>query len=430
MNRLWRTISAWMHTKTSARVAYSDVELHGKCQVQQVPETRSTRQQILDHLKLIGHQRPPYSMSNDEMEALLASGKGRVEELRPAPRRDLVRERPPTEIDSPKDVEFGMSLQDRNFWFNIVVGCSGPDATPGTVIRSNGFRSRNAAKLEYAMADVERLHDFVKNPFSDPELIMPVGYRACAGTFAEIIYLREPGSSDLQRAFQAFRSFVERNEGDPEWMGGQLNFFFAGHGTNDRSKDPLDCGGLWLKDKVVDTRDLHEQLLLALPTSARDQWHGFSQPGNCRVDMYLDCCYSGQLVAAFVGRLLKERKGLVPGKFWCSSMPLQESFESDEQRHGVFTAYFLNDYSSRKRRDFAPSVKSGDVGRATDNRQNPFLIDFTSDRPPLPIVPGAVGINWIAENELPLTEDTFNGANFSVWLAEFLCAVHTKNWGR
>jgi len=105
-------------------------------------------------------------------------------------------------------------------------------------------------------------------------------------------------------------------------------------------------------------------------------------PGNCRVDMYLDCCHSGQFVASFIGKILNTCKGLVPGRFWCSSMPFQESFECPALKQGVFTHSFLSDYSTKKRSFFSslfrrrnPSLQYGDVGRRTRSRQNPFLID-------------------------------------------------------
>jgi len=171
----------------------------------------------------------------------------------------------------------------------------------------------------------------------------------------------------------------------------------------------------------------------------RKKWYGLSSPGNCRVDMYLDCCYSGQFAAAFVARLLEDCKGVVPGRFWCSSMPFQESFEIDELQQGVFTSHFLSDHSTNDESTFSrnifpsgkSSLKTGDVGRHTGNQQNPFVLDFTnfSSESPFSItIPGAVRAA-AALREVPLTGKEL-GTGFALWLTNYLKVVYRNNWSR
>lgn len=400
----------------------------------------STREEIIAHIKRTDLTAPPASMSAEEMQALIAKRKFRVEELSPVPEKELAYERPLSSSDSPKNVAFGMSERDRNFWFNLVIGCSGPDSTSQTVVGSNGFRSRNAAKLAYAMADVKRLRNLVSGHVTmAPDRVFPRGYRLTAGNFHETLYLTEATSSDLDGAFAALRSFFEKNEDDPEWDGGQVNFFFAGHGANRHAALPIDRGGLCLKDTVIGAQEMQHKLMNTLPRSVRQKWYGLSFPGNCRIDMYLDCCYSGQFVAAFVGRLLEDCKGLVPGKFWCSSMPFQKSFEIDAMQHGVFTSHFLSGNSSKEPLTFPrsvfpagnPSLKAGDVGKNTGNQQSPFVLDFSNFSPETDFfltIPGAVGTNAVLR-EVPLPSDVL-GAGFARWLPDYLEAVYRKNWSK
>jgi hypothetical protein len=395
----------------------------------------STRAEILAQTSIA--QRPPTNMSKKEMQELLGSGIFRVELPKQLPRDDeVVLERPPSAADSPRHMGFGMSEKDRNFWFNLVIGCSGPDSTSKSVLSSNGFRSRDAAILAYAMSDVVRLRDFVNRyPMTEPDQVFSLGWRPFAGTFSESTILREATSADLDDAFEVMRIFFERNKYDPEMDGGQVNIFFAGHGVNMLNVHHIDRGGLCLKDKVITTQDLQERLIGTLTESTLKNWYGLSGPGNCRVDMYLDCCHSGQFVASFIGKILYACKGLVPGRFWCSSMPFQVSFESDELKNGVFTHHFLSDYSTKKRSFFSslfrgrtPSLRYGDVGRTTGARQNPFLIDFSAGDGPRITIPGAL---WTAKvlKSIPISDDVYDGGDaFARWLTDYLQAVHQANW--
>jgi hypothetical protein len=154
--------------------------------------------------------------------------------------------------------------------------------------------------------------------------------------------------------------------------------------------------------------------------------------------MYLDCCYSAQFVTAFIGSLFNHRKGMVPGKFWCSSMPFQESFESDKVQHGVFTSYFMGDYTRKKHRGLLPgflqaknpSLSAGDVGKHTGNRQNPMLIDFSGDQDINITIPGAVPETLTdAQKDVPMA-NIRNGDDFAQWFNTYLQVVYNKNWRR
>jgi hypothetical protein len=372
-------------------------------------------------------------MTEEEMEELMRSGQFRVVQGDLAPDEGHVVL--PAQAEGGSALSIGLSTKSRNFWFDVVIGCSGPDSTSRAVLSSRGFQSRNAAKLEYAIADVQTLRKFAKQPFTDPERVIPRCYRAFAGTFAEGAFLSEASSADLDHAIAEMRSFFERNEDDPEWMGGQVNIFFAGHGDDRKEERVTNRGGLCLRNTTVTPEDLQNRLMSTLPKNVQQKWNGPATYGNCRVDMYLDCCYSAQFAIAFVGRLLNTRTGLVPGKFWCSSMPFQQSFESPAFRHGVFTYYLMSDYSQKKRRSFpaslfeakSPSLRTGDVGKHTRNEQNPLVIDFTGDRNPGITIPGAIETR-VTPNEVPV-RDVKNGDNMALWLNDYLQAVYDKNWG-
>jgi hypothetical protein len=394
----------------------------------------STRAQILAKLKNSIAKRPPDEMSDEEMQELLKSGQGRAGPADLAGDEEyLLLDRLRPDVNSPSVVNIGLSGKSRNFWFGLVIGCSGPDSTSRTVLSSRGLQSRNAAKLAYAIADVQTLRDFAKQPFTDPERVFPKGFRAFAGTFAEGAFLSEATSADLDRALSDMRSFFERNEDDPEWMGGQVNIFFAGHGADNKGESVTNRGGLFLKDTVVTPKDLQDKLMSTLPKSVLEEWKGPTTYGNCRVDMYLDCCYSAQFVAAFIGRLFNNRKGLVPGKFWCSSMPFQQSFESDRFQHGVFTSYLMSDYTTKRQRGFlaalfqsrSPSLRKGDVGKHTDNQQNPLLIDFSSDLNMKITIPGAVETR-VTQKDVPMRDDQ-NGDHLALWLNDYLQVIYNKN---
>src|SRR6478752_3571265 len=90
-----------------------------KSHLQDISQTRSTREQIVAHLNAIGHKPPPDNLSREEIEALRATGE--VIEANPVPGVNPVHELPPSEVDQPKHVAYGMSHLDRNFWFNIVI---------------------------------------------------------------------------------------------------------------------------------------------------------------------------------------------------------------------------------------------------------------------------------------------------------------------
>jgi hypothetical protein len=122
---------------------------------------RSTREETIAETKPPRSLEPPASMSAEEMQAWVAREPFAFEELNSVPDKELQYERPTSSKDGPKNVSFGMTERERNFWFNLVVGCSGPDSVSKTVVPGNGFRSRNAAKLAYAEADVKRLRSFV-----------------------------------------------------------------------------------------------------------------------------------------------------------------------------------------------------------------------------------------------------------------------------
>jgi hypothetical protein len=353
--------------------------------------------------------------------------------LKPVPGKPM-HEFPATAADNQRYLKLRMAPSDRSFWFNLVIGCSGPDAGAAGDTSGSRLRSRSTAKLEYALADVSRLNDFANGVpvVSPPNIFFARGGRPLPGTFAETIYACEPDARDLERCFEALSSFFEKNLEDDEWDGGQVNLFFAGHGIDTPSGPYLDRGGLVLNDHLLGAADLRK-MLTALPGSSDGRWRAVGAFGNCRVDMFLDCCFAGQFAAALLGRTTRDESGLFLGKTWCSSMPFQCAFEDDRLRHGVFSAYFLNEYSTRKAFRLLPTALQPskpilrDVGTRTGHRQNPWLIDLHEGEVSITI-PGAVGTRGTAET-VPFDEKMFyDGEAFARWVTEYLHAVHRDNW--
>ena len=77
---------------------------------------------------------------------------------------------------------------EKNFWFNIVVGCSGP--LDNQITNDMELKSREYSKLEGALMDVDKVHDLLNGyPIISPEIILPRGARFAPGTFSETVYL-------------------------------------------------------------------------------------------------------------------------------------------------------------------------------------------------------------------------------------------------
>jgi hypothetical protein len=76
--------------------------------------------------------------------------------------------------------------------------------------------------------------------------------------------LREEGDYEASMGGKGRMAAPIVQQGAPEWDGGQVNCFFAGHGTNNHTERPINSGGLFLKDRVIRPKDLQDKLTSVL----------------------------------------------------------------------------------------------------------------------------------------------------------------------
>ncbi|MFM2479712.1 hypothetical protein [Celerinatantimonas sp. MCCC 1A17872] len=314
-----------------------------------------------------------------------------------------------------------MSEGDKNFWFNIVVGCSGPLLNKSKTKKDH--ISKKYAQLDSALSDAIKLHELINAyPVISPEIIFPKGVRCAPGSFAETVILKEPTKATLVSAINKFSAFIDKNKYDPEWMGGQLNFIFSGHGLDPEDRKKSNMSGLLLKDGVLTAKEFYDLVSDAVPKDAESDVI-LNNHGKCRLDVFLDCCYSGLFTSNIFGFFLDNPKNVIPGKLWASSMPFQQSYEQNSS--GLFTRAYLSDESRKLNlSDLFSSEKlslaDGGVGVETKHNQNPFIIDFSMLNFSMTI-PGAVGTTRIMNEYSPIEEKTFtNSVNFLAWITCYL----------
>jgi len=116
-------------------------------------------------------------------------------------------------------------------------------------------------------------------------------------------------------------------------------------------------------------------------------------------------------------------------------MPFQESFEIDKVEHGLFTYYLMAEYTMKRRPGWLrtllqrrePSLWGGHVGRHTENRQNPVLIDFADEQDINIAIPGA-DQKTVTETlrDVPM-KSIQRGDDLALWFNEYLQVVYKKN---
>jgi len=130
--------------------------------------------------------------------------------------------------------------------------------------------------------------------------------------------LIEPSRWEVLNAVEQASAAVERFSGEPDWNGGQVDFAFAGHGTDE--------GLLVVPDGEICASDIVDALLS--PARANSD--------KRRLSLVLDCCHAGRTLAEVV---LDQRQRtdflLIDG--FAASMHDEVAWEVDLLGHGALT---------------------------------------------------------------------------------------------
>lgn len=271
------------------------------------------------------------------------------------------------------------SESDHLFWATITIACGEPNQEK---TQEHLTVAKKFGTLAKARNDLDAFYEYYRPMMlGDPRTVAVVpGLGKSPGFFATTIALDNPTVEDLRRAIQSLQEWIEVNQEDPEYTSFQLNFCFSGHGY--LAAD--DHTGIVLADDRLDAYDLTSFLLSSIPERE-------ISPGNSRLDLYLDCCYSSAVARSVVRTLRTEqlpdlnRSYLDIGQVYCSSLDDEESFERNDIYHSLFTFAFLNE-CSRRIPEGASKLNIGlrDICWLSNSMQHPLLLDFTVPQ----------GLNW------------------------------------
>jgi len=203
-----------------------------------------------------------------------------------------------------------MKGKGRNYKFYLSVSCSGKDLKR---TNDDAERTRSAAKLENTINDCELWYERLRKDDYD------------TGIEEKHLKLENPTKKEFIRALNLGMEFLNNFKDEKPWEGGQVTIFFAGHGSKSR-------GELELSDSYLSANELLEVLLLFCDDTIN----------RLRLDLILDSCYSGSFLIDLLSNcLLKTPEDFI---FLCeigaSSLPWEESKESDRYKHGYFTYSF------------------------------------------------------------------------------------------
>ena len=201
----------------------------------------------------------------------------------------------------------------------LSVSSSGPDYSDVLAERGPKQRPRLAAKLAYALSDVDFSEEYWRQEWQT--------VRDLDKAQEELHErLREPSRDEVLMAFENIGTWYRQRAILPDWDGGDLGFAFAGHGM-------AGDGSLCLKDGSI-SPDEFVDILLALSHPGRNN-------RQLRLNLFLDCCHSG----AFLLRVLSRVSGKLEDNLYlytmlASCMPDENAWETDDLGHGLFTFCF------------------------------------------------------------------------------------------
>jgi hypothetical protein len=203
-----------------------------------------------------------------------------------------------------------MPHPDYRFTASVAVACSGPSAGSVRSGPAGTRRSRDGAKLAHVKADAQHWHEVYVNAESPVD-----GQRSPVGFHALLI---EPSRREVLDAVELASAAVERFSSEPGWNGGQVDFAFAGHGTDE--------GLLVVRDGEISANDMIDALLSPSRVNSEKR----------RLSLVLDSCHAGRTLAEVV---IDERQRtdflLIDG--FGASMHDEVAWELDLLGHGALT---------------------------------------------------------------------------------------------
>jgi hypothetical protein len=268
---------------------------------------------------------------------------------------------------------------DRIFWITMTIACGKPGFHPRGPQKDLDVLAKQYVRLEKARNDLDAFYQYYKPPVIGSPFMVGAspGLGKSPGFFICPVHLNNPTTQQLQNSIDHVREWIEVNQEDPEYTSFQFNFCFSGHGELDESGGP----GIVLADKTLAASELASFLLSSIPEHE-------ILPALCRLDLYLDCCYSGAIAHSTHRSLVDmQQRGAEPidrsilniGQVNCACLEDEESYEFRNLFNSVFTFAFLNE-CSRKQPEGATATNLAlrDIGWYTRGQQHPILLDFTA----------------------------------------------------
>ncbi len=196
-----------------------------------------------------------------------------------------------------------MPHPDYNYVASVAVASDGPAEATLRGGPSGTRRSRDGAKLAHTDADARYWHEEFKR--EAPRVDFHV-------------LLVEPTRLDVLVALYNASLAVEAFSHESDWGGGQVNFAFAGHGS--------EAGDLILRDGGISAADMLEAIL----APAREN------RVKRRVAVVLDSCHAARVLTDFVVDGRQKTDFLLIDGF-AASMHDELAWELDGQGHGALT---------------------------------------------------------------------------------------------
>lgn len=273
-----------------------------------------------------------------------------------------------------------ISEKDRLFWATLSIACGQPGDTSTGISDMRSTLAKEYGYLAKAKNDLDSFYEFYRPMMvGDPHIVGAVpGLGKSAGFFGYAERLDNPDVGEILGAIHRTQDWLDVNQHDPEYTSFQFNFCFSGHGDVDQDG----VASIVVANQKLRGADIAALICLAVPE--------FEVSSSvCRLDLYLDCCHSGAIAQSIVRNMARlqwgtntsgvSRIGL--GQVYLACLDDEEAFEINGLSNSVFSFAFLNEFS-RKVPDGAEHLNMAlrDIGRITQGKQHPLLLDYTSER--------------------------------------------------
>jgi hypothetical protein len=226
-----------------------------------------------------------------------------------------------------------MAKPDYDFQGSVVIGCEGP---ADGLLRSGpaGPRtSRDGAKLKNVLADAH----YWAGEFDPGE-----------SETKQVNLLENSDRTAVLAAITEAGKFLHHHEGRPGWRGGQINFAFAGHGT--------EGGDLVLTDGELSPDEILETIRESTPAPTAYRW--------LRLAVVLDSCFSGRTLARTLLHPLHSSHFLLIDGF-AAALHDEFAWELDSLGHGALTFTMRNPGNAH--------VDRNRLARAVEERDEEYL---------------------------------------------------------